>query len=368
MAQAHASPAIDLYDTAQTRQHGMIFRAARNRAVGLARNITRSVAGNLGRGLVFVLTLSLVAGSTPAAEQLVEGIAAQVGSDVVLASEVLELSSPIEDRMRKAGAPEDEILKMRRDALERLIETKLLSSVVERLELGADREEVDSAIAAIAADNNLTIEQLLASITGHGLTIEEYRKKIQGEIERSKVVNAMVRSRVQIDVEEVQALYNERLGKQRDGGQEVYLRHIVVLPTGRAARSPEAACVVVKEARTQIASGEIDFAQAAARISDMNPEQGGDLGWIHRSDLAEWMSKTVDPMQPGEISDVISMPFGCNLLQLVDRREFKPVSFEEAAPHLRNELFQKKTEVEYTNWLDVLRGQTYIQRKAAFGG
>ena len=115
-----------------------------------------------------------------ATEQLVEGIAAQVGNEIVLASEVLELSGPIEERMKKDGAPEAEILKMRRDALERLIETKLLSSVVERLELGADRDEVDSAIAAIASDNNLTIEQLLSSITGHGLTIEEYRNKNSG--------------------------------------------------------------------------------------------------------------------------------------------------------------------------------------------
>ena len=57
---------------------------------------------------------------------------------------------------------------MRRDALERLIEGKLLSSVVERLELGADREEVDAAIGAIAEENGMTIERLLSSVTSHG--------------------------------------------------------------------------------------------------------------------------------------------------------------------------------------------------------
>jgi parvulin-like peptidyl-prolyl isomerase len=72
-------------------------------------------------------------------------------------------------------------------------------------------------------------------------------------------------------------------------------------------------------------------------------------------------------MQPGDLSEVVSMPFGCNLLKLVDRRDFQRITFEQAQSQLRNILFQQKTEVEYTKWLDMLRGQTYIQRKGAFG-
>ncbi len=306
------------------------------------------------------------AAPVPAVERLAEGIAAQVGNDIVLASEVLELSRPIEARMRQAGAPAAEIAAMRRDALERLIETKLLSSVVERLELGADRDEVDAAINAIAADNNLTLEQLLTSVTSHGLTVEEYRDKIRGEIERSKVVNAMVRSRVQIEAEEVRALYAERFGDQRDGGHEVYVRHILVMPDGRSANTSTGACEVVRQARIEVANG-VAFSEVAQRVSDMNPERGGDLGWIHRKDLADWMSGVVDDLQPGQLSRPISMPFGCNLLELVDRREFRPITFEQAEAQLRNYIYQQKTEVEYTKWLDVLREQTYIERKGAFG-
>lgn len=307
-------------------------------------------------------------GSASAEEQLIEGIAAQVGDQIVLASEVLEMSSSVEQRMRAAGAPASEIVKMRRDALERLIESELLSSVVERLELTADREEVDGAIQAIASENGLTLEQLLTSVTSHGLTVDEYRAKIKGEIERSKVVNAMVRSRVSIDQSEVEALFEERFGDQPDGGQEVYVRHIVVMPDGRLAKDADQACAVVAEARAQIEAGQVDFAQAAQRVSDMNADRGGDLGWLHREDLATWMSQRLDGMQPGQLSDVIPMSFGCNLLELVDRREFEPVTFEQAAPRLQQLLFNEKTEEEYIEWLDVLRQQTYIDRKGAFGG
>ena len=310
---------------------------------------------------------SRAAGSSQDA-RLVEAIAAQVGNEIVLASEVMELAAPVEERLRRAGAPDSEIARVRKDALERLIEAKLLNSVVERLELGADREEVDAAIAAIASENDLSVEQLLRSIESHGLTVDEYRAKIRQEIERSKVVNAMVRSRVQISDEEVRALYEENFGKQHDGGEEIYLRHILVRADGPRADSPEAACRIVREMRGRIAAGKIDFAEAAREISDMNPSAGGELGWIHAEDLARWMSDSVREMKPGELSQPIEMPFGCNLLEVVDRRPFKRIGFEEAEPQLRNRVFQQKTEIEYEKWLDVLREQTYIDRKSSFGG
>jgi peptidyl-prolyl cis-trans isomerase SurA len=315
-----------------------------------------------------ILATSLPIRSSGAAEKLVEGIAAQVGNEIVLVSEVLELSAPVEERMRKAGAPSSEIARIRKDALERLIETRLLSSVVERLELTAEREEIDAAIDAIAAENGLTTNQLFASVASHGLTIEEYRSKIRGEIERNKVVNAMVRSRVQITDEEVKALYKEELGNQRSGGEEVYLRHILVIADLENPGSAKTACKTVSDARFEIISRETEFTVVASRISDMNPERGGDLGWMHRADLASWMSNSIEGMQPGEVSAVIEMPFGCNLLELVDRRDFEPIAFEQAEPQLRSIIFQRKTEVEYGEWLEVLRGQTYIERKGTFGG
>lgn len=315
-----------------------------------------------------ILVLLLAFAPSATAETLVEGIAAQVGNDIILASEVLEISAPVEERMRQAGAPAAEVALVRGQALDRLIEGRLLSSVVERLELSAGREEVDNAIAAIADGNGLTVDQLLDSIASHGLSVEEYRSKIQDEIERSKVVGAMVRSRVKVTDAEVRAAYDERFGNQRSGGEEIHLRHILVMTKeeGPTKRSAAEACAIANEGLVELDAQRTSFEMLAQQISDQNPETGGDLGWIHRDDLAAWMSTTVIDLEPGDISVVVEMPFGCNILQVVDRREFTPIDFETAAPELSNMIYQQKTEVEYTKWLDVLRGQTYIERKGVF--
>jgi peptidyl-prolyl cis-trans isomerase SurA len=322
---------------------------------------------------VFVLAFAALTSLTApclvsAAETQVEAIVAQVGNEVILLSEVMELAAPVEERMRQAGAPRIEIVRVRKDALERLIETRLVSSVVERLELGADPDEVDAAISAIASDNGISVEQLLRSIVSHGLRVEEYRAKIQDEIERSKVINTMVRSRVQITDEEVEALYAERFGEQYTGGEEFHLRHIIVSPEGPHADSHDAACQLVRVERRRIQSGEVAFSEVATNVSDMNSDRGGDLGWMHRKDLATWMADSIDELDSGELSEVIQMPFGCNLLQLVDRRAFERIELDDAKAQLQNIVFQRKTEVEYTKWLDELREHTYIERKSGFGG
>ena len=57
-----------------------------------------------------------IAGPAAAAEQLVDGIAAQVGARIVLISEVLRAIGPQEAAMREQGAPEREVAKLRAEA------------------------------------------------------------------------------------------------------------------------------------------------------------------------------------------------------------------------------------------------------------
>jgi peptidyl-prolyl cis-trans isomerase SurA len=269
--------------------------------------------------------------------------------------------------MRAAGVADSEIRNMYSEALERLIENKLIETVVTRFELQATEGEVDAAIMGIAQDTGLSIEQLQRSVESHGLSIQEYRAKLKGEIERSKVLNAMVRSRVRVELDEVRRAYEERFGDQPEGGgAEVHLRHILVSSGGTSTRSTAAACEIVEEAERRIKSGEIAFPEMARRVTDMNPQAGGDLGWLFVADLAPWMAGPVAKMEPGDVSDPIETAFGCNLLQLVERRTFEPVTFEQAEEALTEELSRQKMDKEYLDWLESLRKQTFVSRKGLY--
>lgn len=301
-----------------------------------------------------------------AAQTLVDGIAAQVGNLYVLISEVEELARPVAERMREAGVPAAEIRKMRGEALDRLIEERLIESVVTRLEMDASEEEIDNTVRGIAADNGLTVEQLRASVESHGLTLEEYRGKLKGELERSRVLNTLVRSRVRVEIEEIELAYLERYGDQREGGEEANLRHIMIAAGEESGRDQRTACMIAQDAADQVRAGDLEFREMARRVTEMNPEQEGELGWLHTDEIAPWMAGALVNMKVGDVSDAIPMSFGCNVLQLVALRSFAPITLEDAEPALRDELSRHKMEKEYLSWLDTVRKQTYISRKGIY--
>lgn len=312
-----------------------------------------------------VALAGLVLAAPAAADDFVDGIAAQVGTDIVLVSEVERFAAPMEQKMESAGAPRAEIARMRAELLERMIERRLLEQAVRRTEIDAGEGEVDAAIDAIAEENGITREQVRASVEQQGLSWEGYREQIRSEIRRQKLVSAMVHSQIRIEDKELRELYERRYADQPEGGAEVHLRHILV-PFNRDDDAAEReACGAAQAALARVRAGE-PFEAVAREVSVVNPEFGGDVGWVHAGSVAGWMREPVESLAPGEASPVIRTRFGCNVLMLEERRSFEPVSFQEAKPQLYRELFDEKMAEEYAAFIEQLREQTYIERKGVF--
>ena len=301
--------------------------------------------------------------SAGAEEVMVDAIAAQVGGSIVLVSEVLEASSLVEAEMAKVGASAEEVSQVRADILERLIERRMIEEVIYRAELGASDQEINRAIGTIAEENGLTFDELKESVEAQGLPFEEYHKKIRGEIELSKVLNVMVNSQVNFDESDVRVLYEKRFSDQPTGGTEVHLRQLLI--TVREDRPLSQSCAVARKALRRIQSGAL-FVQVASEVSDMNPGQGGNVGWVHMDTMAAWMIPAVKKLNAGETSSLIEQPFGCVALYLEERRTFEPIGYETVRQALLSDLFDSRLDDEYSRWIDELRADTYIDRKGAF--
>ncbi len=317
--------------------------------------------------LLAAALIALLAASPAALAQddLVDGIAAQVGGDIVLISEVNQLAAPAESRIREGGGGEDDIAMVRAEILERLIERAILRQVVRKAELEASDQEVDEAIEAIAHENGISFDQLQQSVEAQGMPFDLYRDRIRAEIEQSKVVSGMVASQVRIDEDEVRALYQKEYADQPTGGAELHVRHLLVPFDPENPLSQGSACAKVRAAHARIASGEA-FRQVASEVSVVNPGTGGDMGWIHDRDLAGWMRPALAPLEAGQFTDVIETSFGCNVLELVDRRTFVPKTYEEARESLRRELFGERMNEEYREFLEEMRERTFIDRKGIY--
>jgi len=309
----------------------------------------------LRKAFALLAALGLATGAV--AEEIVDGIAAQVGSEIVLISEVRQLSDPVERSLRERGAPESELVKVRATILDRLIERRLIQIMVRRAELGATDAEVDDTLERIAQENGIALEQIRASVEAQGLSYEAYRERIRGEIEQAKIVNGMVAAGVRVEDDEVRALYEKRYADQPTEGEEVHLRQIIVAVARETPAARREACGEVEDARERVLAGE-DFGRIAREVSDLNAATGGDVGWVLVDSLADWMRNGVDDLQPGEVSGVLTSPYACSLLELVDRRVYEPLTFEQAQEVHRAELFDLRMQEEYLEFVDEIREQT----------
>ncbi|MCH2172612.1 SurA N-terminal domain-containing protein [Myxococcota bacterium] len=325
--------------------------------------------GNLSTGPLRTLVLGTSLALAPllvlAEEIVVDGIAAQVGSNIVLISEVRDMVGPTESQMRANGASSQDIAKLHAEGLERMIEWRLIEQIVKQRELYASDEEIDRAVDAIAQENGLTREELETSVAAAGLELADYRGQLKREIERSKVMGMMVTSQVEIDESEVSALYAERFSEQPLGGEEVHIRQLLVLHGGESGRTAAQACAITNEVRERVLAGAA-FEELARADNAIVPERGGDIGWVHTNNLSAWMKQNLAPLKAGQLSDVTELPMGCNLLQLVDRRTYEFISFEQAKPRLAQELFAEKEMVKYREWMEEMRAETYIERQGHF--
>lgn len=312
-----------------------------------------------------LVTWFWLAAPVGADEMIRDGIAAQVGSEIILISEVLDRVSELEEQMREAGAPQEEIVRLRAAGLEKLIEARLIGQIVQRGELFATDDEINAAIASIASENGITIEQLEATVIAQGLAYDEYREKIKSSIEQQKVIRAVVASKVRVDESEIRALYDERFSDQPAGGVVIHLRQILVTFGDVAPIDPRAVCAPVYAGLARIRAGE-PFETVASETSEVAPAEGGDIGWLHTDSIAIWMREIIDALQVGEVSDVAELPFGCSVLKLVDRRDFEPITYEVAKPRLNEEVYQAHLEEEFRTWMEEMRSQTFIERKGHF--
>jgi peptidyl-prolyl cis-trans isomerase SurA len=301
----------------------------------------------------------LVAGVAGA--QLVDGVAAVVDEQVILLSEVESSVARVARRLeRQAGspAPPDVLQKVRAQAVQRLIDERLLLATARRMQLETDPGEVDGAIARIAGQEGVDVEAIYAAAEQQGLSREAYRAQIGEEILRMKVIDQAVRPRITSSEEDVRRLFVERYGS--GVGLRARARHILVPwpPEGEAPR--EQAFVVAGRLRELALQG-VPFSDLAERYSAAPSSTDGGLTVFQAGEVASELAAFVFEAEIGAISQPIETDHGVNLIQLLERFDPSQIRLEDVRPQLQAELDAQKTIPAMNEYLRELRKRHYVE-------
>ncbi|EAA7291077.1 peptidylprolyl isomerase SurA [Salmonella enterica subsp. enterica] len=267
-----------------------------------------------------LLGIAMIANTSFAAPQVVDKVAAVVNNGVVLESDVDGLMQSVKLNAGQAGQQLPDDATLRHQILERLIMDQIILQMGQKMGVKITDEQLDQAIANIAKQNNMTMDQMRSRLAYDGLNYSTYRNQIRKEMIISEVRNNEVRRRITVLPQEVDALAKQ-IGTQNDASTELNLSHILIAlpenPTSEqvndAQRQAES---IVEEARNGADFGKLAITYSADQLA----LKGGQMGWGRIQELPGIFAQALSTAKKGDIVGPIRSGVGFHILKVNDLR------------------------------------------------
>ncbi|ELL8497659.1 peptidylprolyl isomerase SurA [Salmonella enterica] len=267
-----------------------------------------------------LLGIAMIANTSFAAPQVVDKVAAIVNNGVVLESDVDGLMQSVKLNAGQAGQQLPDDATLRHQILERLIMDQIILQMGQKMGVKITDEQLDQAIANIAKQNNMTMDQMRSRLAYDGLNYSTYRNQIRKEMIISEVRNNEVRRRITVLPQEVDALAKQ-IGTQNDASTELNLSHILIaLPENPTSEQVNDAQRQAESIVEEVRNG-ADFGKLAITYSaDQQALKGGQMGWGRIQELPGIFAQALSTAKKGDIVGPIRSGVGFHILKVNDLR------------------------------------------------
>ncbi|MEI6634807.1 MAG: peptidylprolyl isomerase [Chlamydiota bacterium] len=246
-----------------------------------------------------------------------------------------------------------------KQALDNLINQKLLVQEAERKGISADPKAVEAQMAKFTQmfpDPGKLKEQLSAM----GVTEDELKRDVAQNLKIKALIEKQVPEGQEPTKKEIEEFYKAN-PQNFDVPERVQASHILLATapgdTPEKKAEKKAALAAIRE---KIVKG-ADFAQCAKESSDCpSKSRGGDLGLFEKGKMAPEFEKAAFSMKKGELSQVVETSFGYHLIKVTDRKEPEKSSLEKASEQIRTFLSQQKKGKGVQEYLAKLRASAKI--------
>lgn len=269
-----------------------------------------------------VIAQPLRGGGSPGSDRkIVEGVAALVGNEVILMSDVLQQAA-LAARQNRALNPEDP--KVQRDVLNAIIDEKLLLTRAREDSVVVTDEELNRAV-------DYQMQRILSQFGGsvekaesaYQMSMDKIRREAR-EILRGQYLVERVKQRQFADVKpsekDMQEFYRIYKDSIPQVPEQVELASIALM----AKPSAEARQATVNLAQAIIDSVKNggDFADFARRYSEDpgSATNGGDNGFVEKGKFVPEYESAAKRLGLNEISAPVESPYGIHVIQVLDRR------------------------------------------------
>ena len=212
-------------------------------------------------------------------ETVVDRIVAIVNDDIVTLSEVNEVLDPYAEKIRAYGyAPEKEkemLYRAREEIVNQLIEKKLADQEILKAGIVVGEAEVDKAVERIKKRSYWTDEDLRENLARDGLTLENYRLRMKKQIQRARLLDYKVKSKIIVTNEDIAAYYRKH-PEEYSGIVKYHLRNIILpFPSYASDQEKQAVFKRIEMIHDRLKQGESFTALARMYSESSLAESGG---------------------------------------------------------------------------------------------
>jgi peptidyl-prolyl cis-trans isomerase SurA len=294
------------------------------------------------------------------AASVIDKIAAVVNEDIITESELQESMLPfIADYRLRYGeeALEEKIHEARQDALNRLIEERLIFQEAKKRKVVVEDLEIEERIEDVKQRFD-SDEEFYQAISASGVTLARLKKKYEEQIMMRKLVNAIISSRVSISPTQVTAYYH---GNINDFSEPDMTRFKVFFIRPSEEETLNSAREIAESVLSRINEGE-NFDMLVSEFSQgPNTDKGGDMGYMPAGSTIPEIEDAISALSAGEVSGVIEAGSGFYIVKVLDKKQAGAVPIMEVSDLIKERLFQRESELTLREFVSKLKEDAYIK-------
>lgn len=250
----------------------------------------------------------------------IDSIAVVVNDDVITRNEVAARVKTVERRMKEQNVAMPERADLQRQITERMIVERAQMQLAKEMGVRVDDITLDRAIARIAEQQKMTLQELRNQMEKEGTTFAAFREEIRGEIIMQRLREHEVDAKIQISDAEVD---NYLAAEQAAASEQVEMnlsQIMIRIPDNASPEQIAARRTRADEVMRQLRTG-ADFAKMAGTYSDSSDAlKGGEIGWRNTDRLPPLFAEALLKLKPGQVTPIIKSTGAFHILKMVDRR------------------------------------------------
>jgi peptidyl-prolyl cis-trans isomerase SurA len=248
-------------------------------------------------------------------------IVAVVNSESVTDNEVKFRVAKLQQENQEKGGTQPTPGELRKQALDALVEERVLVTYARDNGVKVDDGEVDRAIANIASSNKMTPDQLRERLRQQGVDYATFRNGIRDQITIERIREREVVAHIRVTDAEI----NDYIGKMRGGhsaAPQINLAQILISVPDKSTPAVEAERKArAEQALARVHNGE-PFEQVAREMSDdTNKAKGGEMGSRAVDKYPDLFANAVADVKVGGVTGLLHSGAGFHILKVISRGE-----------------------------------------------